>query len=133
MLILLYLFLALTCQNGNTYSIKQHNNFKKNTVFLRSLIKDNLKEFRLSIIIYDDIDNYINLDEVLQEAYQICTSVLITKSEQIEHSIQKSPSHFFRGPLIKTLLITFFRKFIFYIDMEPRLFNFIFLGYRFRK
>ena len=107
MRILIFFILALTCHNGSPYTLTKDENSAKNTIFLRSLIKNHLNELGLTIIIYDDVENHIDLDEILHEAYLSCTSVSITTNEQIEHSIQESPLHFFRGVFSKIILIFF--------------------------
>ena len=103
----LSLFVVLSVFSGSSYSISKNENYDRNTNLLRSLISDYLNDSRLSIITYDNVENYIDLNGVIQKAYQSNISVFVTNNEQAANLVHESPSHYFRGRFFKTILIFF--------------------------
>ena len=75
------------------------------SIFIKSLIREHLRNKDLSIILHDEIN--IDLDEVLQVAHDYCSSVFISNTEDFYHLIQESPLHYFRGEFFTTILIFF--------------------------
>ena len=105
MIIFYFLVLKISSLNALSFISTELTNQNTNSIFIKSLFQEHLKNQKVSIILDDEIN--IDLDDVLQVAHEHCSSVFISNTGDFDNLIQKSPLHFIRGQFFTTIFIFF--------------------------